>query len=83
MSDKEIKESINPEDIEAKDTDRRKFIVGSAGTLVATAVAATALSGCSACDSDYGNIGATWDSDPAGSGGDLLQTYDSDTGDSC
>ena len=79
MSDKEIKETINPEDIETKDVDRRKFLMGSAGTVVATAVAATALSGCSACDSDYGNTSPTWDTDSF----NTVQTWDSDTGNSC
>lgn len=82
MSDKEIKESINPEDIEAKDTDRRKFIMGSAGTVVATAVAAAALSGCSVCDSDIGDTTVIADND-TGTYADVPYYADSDVTNAC
>ncbi|MDH5425958.1 MAG: hypothetical protein OEY29_13265 [Gammaproteobacteria bacterium] len=82
MSNDEKKESINAEDIETKDVNRRKFLMGSAGTVIATAAAAAALTGCSpsdSCDADYGNTAATWDTDPY----NTVATYDTDSGNAC
>lgn len=58
MSEK--KQSIEPGDIEVKDVQRRKFVMGATGTIVATGLATAA--GCSSggkksnrCDSDIGD----------------------------
>lgn len=56
MSDKKIKNTINPEDIETKDVERRKFLMGSAGTIIATSVAAASMTGCATSDPCDSNV---------------------------
>lgn len=83
MSNKDIKETINLEDIEAKDVDRRKFLMGAAGTILATTAAAVALTGCApACDSDVGNTTTTQDQD-SGTGADPIRYVDADVTNPC
>lgn len=77
MTDK--KQEIQPGDIEVKDVERRKFVKGATGAIVATGFVSIAGCGSSTddCDVDFGNL-VIADADPT----DPI-TADSDVGDPC
>ena len=82
MTDESSKETIQEDEIQTKDVDRRKFLLGSAGTVIASTIVAASTTSCApsdACDYDSGNTAPTYDSDPY----NTVATYDADSGNSC